>query len=758
MHCTNYPITGAGTGGSTRVLLPELGAAFSSYTYTDISSGFFGAAEARFEQFTNRMLFKTFDMEKAPDAQGFTEESYDLVVAANVLHVSDNLEQTMSNVRRLIKPGGYLMVFEVVSNDALRFGLPMGGLPGWWVGADSGRPWGPTLTVSQWDALLSKCGFSGIETVTPKYHDLHPGAVFASQAVDDRVRLLCNPLNASPETRLCNSDTLTLIGGNTTRVQEVVTGVRATVGSRWTKINVIESIEELNSLPLPEGSSVLCVAELDEPLLHNPTSAKFSALKALWAKARNILWVTKGSRSDEPYSYMMVGLARAMRAEYPTINLQMLDIESLRQDAAGLLSETLLRLEVWDVWVKEKSQSDILWSVEPEVVEEQGRTLIPRLYPRSESNLRYNSGRRLVSKHVNPQEVPLRLGSKHGQENTSMLTLKDISPLRVCPWTAVSPKISMVHITHSLVPFVRVEGLGYAMVCEGIDSQTKEPVFALSFAAENPAPTASSWVVPRTSNLDPVRGLVAIAAFLTAQLILKTAPEFSTLLVHGADPVLAQALILYSHNRSVQLHLTTSSKTEAKHATYIHPNFPRRLIKTMIPSDISAFVDVSRGVDTQISELIRSCASQTCVIAGRASFFGDRVELLGKPQWEVAASALRDAWEKAADMAGSLGDAVTVPLSDVEMLMGSSESWAVLDWDVPSVPIEVHPIDDATIFEPDKTYVLVGLAGELGQSLAKWMVSRGARHVVLTSRRPKVDPRYIKSLEKQGAEVKILAL
>lgn len=707
------------------------------------------------------MLFKTFDMDKAPDAQGFTEESYDLVVAANVLHVSDNLEQTMSNVRRLIKPGGYLMVFEVVSNDALRFGLPMGGLPGWWVGADSGRPWGPTLTVPQWDALLSKCGFAGIETVTPKYHDLHPGAVFAAQAVDDRVRLLRSPLDASPETSLCTSGTLTLIGGKTTQVGEIVREVREKVGKRWTDINVIASIEELQLVSLPEGSTVLCVTELDEPLLLNPTPAKFSALKVLWAKARNILWVTKGSRSDEPYSYMMVGLARAMRAEYPTINLQMLDIASLRQGATELLCETLLRLEVWDVWVKEKSHSDILWSVEPEVVEEQGgRMLIPRLYPRSESNLRYNSGRRLIMKHVNPQEVPLRLGSKHGQEkdSSSMLTLMDISPLRVCPWSTISPEISMVQIAHSLVPFIRVDGGGYAMLCEGIDSQTQEPVFALCFAAENPAPTAPSWVVPRSSSFDPARGLVALAALLTAHLIVKTAPEFGTLLVHGSDPVLAQALNLYAQSRRVQIHLTTSSKTQANCATYIHPNLPRRLVKSMIPSDVSAFVDMSLGADTHISELIRSCASQTCVVADRASFFGDRVELLQKPQWDVAASALRDAWEKAPELVRSLGDAATIPLSQVETLMGSSEPWSVLDWAVPLVPIEVHPIDNATIFEPNKTYVLVGLAGELGQSLAKWMVSRGAKHVVLTSRRPKVDPRFIESLEKQGAEVKVLAL
>lgn len=77
------------------------------------------------------MDFKTFNTEDSPSSQGFVEESYDLVIAANVLHITDNLDNMMTNVRQLLKPGGYLMVFEVISNDALRIGLAMGGLPGW---------------------------------------------------------------------------------------------------------------------------------------------------------------------------------------------------------------------------------------------------------------------------------------------------------------------------------------------------------------------------------------------------------------------------------------------------------------------------------------------------------------------------------------------------------------------------------------------------------------------------------------------------
>jgi hypothetical protein len=46
----------------------------------------------------------------------------------------------------------------------------------------------------------------------------------------------------------------------------------------------------------------------------------------------------------------------------------------------------------------------------------------------------------------------------------------------------------------------------------------------------------------------------------------------------------------------------------------------------------------------------------------------------------------------------------------------------------------IHPIDPSGLFSPSKTYVLVGLSGHIGQSITRWMVQNGARHVAITSR------------------------
>ncbi|KAJ6076340.1 hypothetical protein N7499_008321 [Penicillium canescens] len=61
------------------------------------------------------------------------------------------------------------------------------------------------------------------------------------------------------------------------------------------------------------------------------------------------------------------------------------------------------------------------------------------------------------------------------------------------------------------------------------------------------------------------------------------------------------------------------------------------------------------------------------------------------------------------------------------------------------------------LFSPSKTYVLIGLSGQIGQSITRWMVEGGARHVVITSRNPNKHTLWKEELEKRGANIVIKA-
>jgi SAM-dependent methyltransferase len=110
---------GAGTGGTTQTFLKDLVDAeghptYSLYTFTDISDGFFPMAKQRFSYAPN-MEFKVFDISKEPFKQGFEAKTYDLILAANVVHATPVLLDTLRHLRLLLSPTGRLVLTELTT-------------------------------------------------------------------------------------------------------------------------------------------------------------------------------------------------------------------------------------------------------------------------------------------------------------------------------------------------------------------------------------------------------------------------------------------------------------------------------------------------------------------------------------------------------------------------------------------------------------------------------------------------------------------
>lgn len=150
---------GAGTGATTDVVLQGLQGTFYSYTFTDVSAGFFPAARERFRRVGARMRFQTLDITRDPTEQGFAPGSFDLIVAANVLHVTPRLTTALAHVRRLLRPDGRLLMQEMhMTVKWLNFA--MGPLPGWWLGEQDGRSEEPYVSAQRWADELVAAGFS----------------------------------------------------------------------------------------------------------------------------------------------------------------------------------------------------------------------------------------------------------------------------------------------------------------------------------------------------------------------------------------------------------------------------------------------------------------------------------------------------------------------------------------------------------------------------------------------------------------------
>jgi acyl transferase domain-containing protein/NADPH:quinone reductase-like Zn-dependent oxidoreductase/NADP-dependent 3-hydroxy acid dehydrogenase YdfG/SAM-dependent methyltransferase/acyl carrier protein len=162
---------GAGTGGFTSGLLDVLPPERTQYVFTDISSAFFSRARFRFEHH-GFLEYCTFNLECDPAEQGLADESFDFVIAANVLHATTDLRATLGRVQRLLAPGGQLVALE--SHDTEHLAPIFGLLDGFWIFTDLDlRTTTPLLSAARWLNLLPGCGFTDAHIAGDGAHLAH---------------------------------------------------------------------------------------------------------------------------------------------------------------------------------------------------------------------------------------------------------------------------------------------------------------------------------------------------------------------------------------------------------------------------------------------------------------------------------------------------------------------------------------------------------------------------------------------------------
>nr|BAP05595.1 CalG [uncultured Candidatus Entotheonella sp.] len=153
---------GAGTGGTTAVVLPALQSRrdfIETYCYTDISKAFLIHAQTHFlpdYPYLERQLWNV--EEPLPDTipSGF----FDIAIATNVLHATRNIRETLRHTKAALKSGGLLILNEGIQKTTLN-SLTFGLLDGWWRFEDPNLriPGSPLLNARNWRRVLAQEGF-----------------------------------------------------------------------------------------------------------------------------------------------------------------------------------------------------------------------------------------------------------------------------------------------------------------------------------------------------------------------------------------------------------------------------------------------------------------------------------------------------------------------------------------------------------------------------------------------------------------------
>ena len=350
---------GAGTGGNTEAILsslPDVGGLpfYSTYTFTDISAGFFTAAKERFANASN-MEFKVFDITKDPGEQSIQQESYDLIVAANVIHATPSLQKSLSNLRSLLKPDGMLMMTELC-NLSRSSNYIFGNFAGWWLGEADGRPDQPYVSVSRWDEDLKAVGFNGVDMAV--YDDEEPYQHIAVMVSKKQ------PLQATKLSRV------TILTNDPEGA--VARMVAASVKSLGCEVEHYGNFGD----DLAQDQDIVSCLDLELNFFENIPEEKFATFQRFVGSigSRRLLWLTSPLQVNcqDPRSAQTIGVARTVRSELGC-HFYTLEIDSNEEQFESLVGKVFHKIRT------EEDKDDL--ESDKEFIVDNGVICIGRYHP-----------------------------------------------------------------------------------------------------------------------------------------------------------------------------------------------------------------------------------------------------------------------------------------------------------------------------------------------------------------------------------------
>jgi SAM-dependent methyltransferase len=184
-----YVLELGGGGGSFAQLVARQGAEegwlsrIAEYRFTDVAPTFLRRAQRDLKASAPGLplSFQALDLNRPLREQGIAAASLDAIVGINVLHVAQDLEAALRDLRNCLKPGGRLVVGECVKPSLdtplyleffftfIRSFTEVRLDPKW-------RPAYGFLTPEIWDQALRHAGFSEVRFIPPPrpLMDFHP--------------------------------------------------------------------------------------------------------------------------------------------------------------------------------------------------------------------------------------------------------------------------------------------------------------------------------------------------------------------------------------------------------------------------------------------------------------------------------------------------------------------------------------------------------------------------------------------------------
>lgn len=334
---------GGGTGGSTGAVLEALSSCPVEYMFTDVSPHFLEAAS---EHFGHNKGFRTglLDIEKSPASQGYEGKEYDLVIAANVLHATQDLSQTIGHASQLLAPGGIMTLLEGVVPE-LWVDLTFGMTPGWWRFTDQNlRANYPLISRNAWQTLLQDAELADIASVG--------GEQTLNRAASQQMLIAARKPLAKHRIAIL---------GEKTNFTDTLSHVLETCGAELLMVSDVNEVPDgvrdilyLDALALPDSDPM--PADLEARAFLTPLSHLQNLMEAqkdchLWIVTRRAFACGDApAKSCGQWQAPLLGLGRVAALECPSVWGGIIDLntDDDMQTQAQCVADSLLNADTED--------------------------------------------------------------------------------------------------------------------------------------------------------------------------------------------------------------------------------------------------------------------------------------------------------------------------------------------------------------------------------------------------------------------------
>jgi malonyl CoA-acyl carrier protein transacylase len=712
-----------GPSGSVLAALEDVS---GSYVFGNISptSGAAGTLDQRIQE----VKLESLQQDHLDKLRGLSQEGFDLMIISFLVHGRQNKDSIISDLRGLVKPGGYVLFVEPTRELTwLRYMLYATQT------AHGDRALGSPVPLLELDNVLRSSMFSGIDHVA----DYSGISVMVSQALDDRIAALRHPLHPDHMAKL-SGDLLFIGDGNLTTYRTIQDTVRLLHG--WKGSLVVEQSLDTLSESMHNFSrnfsAVVILNDLKVPHSFQSTShhKHLEKIQSLLEWTKNILWVALDGDFNDPIHAATMASSRSIASQIQDARFQSVLI-SENWNVEHTIASSLVRSVYIQNW--KPSKGTHLWTDEDEIMIKDHQMFVPRVLPAREPNNRFNASRRNIIEEA----------SDAGKDVVIDL-IGTIDALDCYP-SAKSHAFNIdkhsnakvqVQVNYSSLMALRVGLHDYLHISIGQVPGQEGSVVAFSETLSNSIMVDRAWQIPCESDESMQRRVIEISMQYFAASWINRMFEIGTAIIYEPGKLLAYVLSELVRGTNKRFVFLTSDQDQVSGTgagwIFVHPHSSRSALQSLVPRDTNLFVNMGPA-KTQTAQRIAEIVGPTSSVE-KDTLFRVQSRVASCEPGTSFVNTLKLARHFVSEIRKGFPEE-TGSLLEASKLNGrlpeSTDPLAIVDWaDADKIPLQARPLDSNTLLTHNKTYLLANIYIAFAEPLARWLVSGGARHIVIAER------------------------